>query len=204
MLPLLRELSISYSNLTELPDLNCLKESVSLLRLIHSGIRQFPPCYFNSWRRLQHLTLTGNELTEVPSIETLSSTLFGLYLSKNCINNIRGSWATAYYKKLTVMELNHNKLTKFNFTHLAPLTDQAVIHLISNEISHLYQPIRYAQSAYQIILTGNPLVCDAKLAWVATANLVITNGICSAPRCLQNVDVSRLSKYIDIGVADQQ
>ena len=93
MLPGLREFSISYSNLTELPDLNCLKKKMaSFLQLINSGIRQFPPCYFSRWRRLDHLDLTGNELTEVPAIESLSSTLLSLYLSKNSINNIRGSW----------------------------------------------------------------------------------------------------------------
>ena len=176
----------------------------SFLQLINSGIRQFPPCYFSRWRRLDHLDLTGNELTEVPAIESLSSTLLSLYLSKNSINNIRGSWATEDYKKLIVIKLDHNKLTKLSFTYLAPLPHQAEIQLTGNQISHLYQPITHAHSAYWIVLAGNPLVCDANLAWVATSNWVISRGVISAPRCLQGADVSRLSKYTAIDVADQK
>ena len=206
MLPRLEKLFISSSNLTALPDLNCLKKKLSSLRLLNSGIRHFPPCYFSRWRRLDHLDLTGNELTEIPAIERLSSTLLSLSLAKNNINTILGSWATEDYEKLMFIRLNHNNLTKFSFIHLASLHNEAEIQLTGNQISHLYQPITYGHNAYWIDLVGNPLVCDGKLAWVATSNFVISNGICSVPRCLQGFDVSRLSKYtcINIGVADQQ
>ena len=204
MLYSLRELSISHSNLSELPDLDCLKKTLSSLRLLNSGIGQFPPCYFNRWRRLRHLSLTGNELTEVPAIESISTTLQRLFLAKNNINTIHGSWATADYKRLRVINLDHNKLTEFNFTDLAPLPHLAKIQLTGNQISNLYQLMPYSYSAYIVVLTKNPLVCDAKLAWIATSNFVITNGTCFAPRCLQGAELFRLSKYIDIGISDQQ
>ena len=194
-LPSLKELTISDSNLSVLPDLNCLKRTVSKLRLLNSGIRQFPPCYFNNWRRLQYLTLTGNDLTEIPAIESLSSTLFYLGLVKNNINTIYGSWATVSYEKLSHIHLDHNKLTRFDFTDLPPLPKN-MISLIGNQIAHLYQPLTYLHTTYKIVLTGNPLVCDAKLAWVAASDLVISKGFCSSPQCLHGVNVSRLSKYI--------
>ena len=84
--------------------------------------------------------------------------------------------------------------------YLALLPYNALIYLVDNQITHLFQPIRYLPNGYKIDLTGNPLVCDAKLAWVTTSNLAVINGICSAPQCFQGTAVSRLSKYKDIGM----
>ena len=194
----LNSLIIRHSNLSALPDLNCLKTTVFHIGLLNSGIRQFPPCYFNNWQRLQHLFLSGNELIEVPAIEDLSSNLYILVLAENNINTIYGSWANVNYKRLSFINLAHNNLTNFNFSDLAPLANRAKISLVGNQIAHLYKSMM--DISYKIDLSWNPLVCDAKLAWAATSNLVIANGICLAPWCLQGVDVSRLSKYIDIGM----
>ena len=183
--------------------MSCLKRTAFSLRLLHSGIRQFPPCYFNNWRRLQHLILTGNELTEIPAIESLFSSLYSLFLDENDINTIYGSWASARYRRLNFIHLHNNKLTEFNFTYLTAIPINAEISLVDNQIAHLHQSTTYLHNAYRIDMTGNPLVCDAKMAWVAASNLSISNGICVAPRRLHGADLSRLSTYIDIGVSGQ-
>ena len=191
-LPLLHHISISNSVWRRVPTFFCVSNTVAILRMVHCGIRAFRPHYFMRFKRLQQLSLTGNELTAIPDIRSLSSRIYTLHLAENNIESIDGIWTRAKYRRLLSIDLSQNRLTAINASYLTQLMWTADIKLIANQITHLYEPETSLSNAHRMHLTDNPLVCDTQLAWVVTSELVV-DGVCSG--CLQDVSISGLSKY---------
>uniref|UniRef100_A0A7E4VQB1 LRRCT domain-containing protein n=1 Tax=Panagrellus redivivus TaxID=6233 RepID=A0A7E4VQB1_PANRE len=131
-------------------------EYISTLYLHDNQLEHLPPKLFHNLKRMKKLYLDNNRLTEIPKDFVAHSKLKDVFLSNNRIK----------------------ALPEKVFAHLDPSeeTFPIVISLRNNSLTTVPQsafkeiPIpdedAFPRRRFGILLHGNPLICDEKLAWL--------------------------------------
>lgn len=181
--------------------------SIEQLYVVDSQVREIHQQAFKSIASsLRMLYLNNNELTSVPNAFQELSGVVTLYLNNNQIGTIEpGSFSGM--TNLTYLWLNDNKIKQLlpdTFTGLATLAHLRLqensielicpgafdgmplvelLRLDSNNLTTLSEETFNTSVLHHlndVRLSDNPIVCDCRLKWIATAEFGV-RGTCAAP-----------------------
>ena len=112
-LPQLQTLEIVACNLTSMPPIAEVKDTLINLWLSINHISFVPHDYFTGCKKLRMLSLGSNWLTEFPDVTNLASTLFELNLPRNNIVNFPNWILQVSMAQLDKLELFDNHIEVF-------------------------------------------------------------------------------------------
>ena len=164
-------LEIVACDLTSMPPIADVKDTLIRLALRENHIAFVPHDYFTGCRKLRMLSLEDNLLTEIPDVTDLARTLFDLRLPNNAIVNFPNWMLQVSMAQLEFLELFHNQIEVFPpmiFCHQPRLRS---INLAGNNLTSLawYHDVTRSIKA-TIDVKDNPLHCNGSLAWLSRHN----------------------------------
>ena len=126
---------------------------------------------FDGLSDLQTIDLGRNEVSEFPNLSKLN--------------------------KLILLMLHGNHLTKESFQNFNIPASLIKLDLRQNQLTELPVLCQYKESLI-IDLSQNPIVCDARIAWLLSPGFAVT-GVCSSPQHLSGSEIGSLS-YADLEI----
>uniref|UniRef100_A0A3P8X5I8 LRRCT domain-containing protein n=1 Tax=Cynoglossus semilaevis TaxID=244447 RepID=A0A3P8X5I8_CYNSE len=205
-LPLLNHLQLYHNNLTYLPaDLLNGVPSLVTLDLTGNKLVELPPKVF-SHDFLQNLVLKNNQIEKI-DVEVFSnnSSLIWLDLSGNRLTSVPSALHLKV-PRLQNLDLSHNNLQENHLQDLPKILLQGLqrlelVMLNHNHLQHLPPGFlgERESSSFQVVLTGNPWMCDDKIEYLKTwlqahpgSAIFVEEVTCSGPEGLKHRQVVSL------------
>ena len=131
------------------PDWSGISDTLTFLKYGENGVPAFPRDCFLGFRNLKELELHKNLLTSFPDFSMMDG----------------GG------ESLTSLDISENVITSITYDELANLTNLQTLNLAGNRLS-TFPDVR--NSGIEVLdLSGNPLVCDTRLAWIKQSSSVV-------------------------------
>ena len=182
-----------------MPELAPVKPTLLELYLSDNQLVSFPVDYFQGFVRLLRLEVARNQLIAAPSVGWLASTwnsLEFLDLKENRITTLEGLTSKMPFERLRGLDLNENKIDKFDVGILGKMPKLRHLQIHGNDITQMDDYRRYFP--HNPIVHTNPFHCDESMAWISTIKTtewIYQRPTCATPWCLKDRDMLKISKY---------
>ena len=131
------------------PDWSGISDTLTAVRYNGNSVPAFPRDCFLGFRNLKELQINKNLLTSFPDFSMMDG----------------GG------ESLTSLDLSENVINGIIYDELANLTNLQTLNLAGNRLS-TFPDVR--NSGIEVLdLSGNPLVCDTRLAWIKQSSSVV-------------------------------
>ena len=203
----LHTLQIIDCNLTSMPPVADVKDTIIDLYLAPNRIAFVPYGYFRGFKKLHRLSLGENLLTEVPDVTDLASTLNDLGVQCNSIVHFPNWMLPITTAKLEQLEIYDNEIQVFPPMILCHQPRLRYIDLADNNLTTLswYHDVTQGSKA-KVNIAGNPLHCNYSLAWLSRDNhtrnddvftdtIQYIGGQCGSPQQVRGRSLDEIGMY---------
>ena len=204
----LAQLNIFECDLTFMPPVSDVKDTVSELHLDSNDISYVPYGYFQGFKKLHRLSLADNLLTELPDVTDLTSTLRSLEVQRNIITHFPNWMLNASMANWTSLHIFQNRIREFSPMIIRHQHRLKFINLRENDLTTLFEyPDVTWDTMTEVHIEYNPLHCDNSLAWQANVNhtgndkVIVTGAVlyiggqCESPQWLKERFLDDLGLY---------
>ena len=152
-----------------MPPLDPIKKTLIFIDLSSNNILSVPRNYFDGYRHLKRLNLSGNELSIAPNVQLLNRTLEVFLLNYNKITTLSGSVTEQEFKKLKELGLNSNLLTVFAVRFLSYWPSLRLLDISFTPLTTVPNTsgLNITRSQDIILaLASDTIECDSGIAWL--------------------------------------
>ncbi|XP_061742193.1 leucine-rich alpha-2-glycoprotein-like [Nerophis ophidion] len=208
----LRNLLLKNNRIEEV-DAEWFSETSSLIQLDLSRnlLSRIPSVFLHKLEHLEHLDLSHNNLEELQAgaLEKLHQ-LDTLNLARNKLSTLNHS-LFKHNQRLSRLFLQENHLRELHLGLLSGLPRLQMLLLNQNQLQRLPQSLLGGtNSTFQMILTGNPWLCDEKIDYLRRwlidhpGNVFFLDEVtCTGPETLKNRPVASLTGH-DLGLVGDE
>ena len=167
----LRELRIYSASIKDPPNLMLIRHTIENLYIRNTLIGKIPILYFNGCLKIKTLDLSSNHVTSFPALFHIAATVNEITISENQITALNMS-CNSTFPQLRLIKANGNMITTVDWSMIRQMPNLTALHLSENRLHYLPDLIkldisyREIPSETWVYLSGNPWVCDNRLAWV--------------------------------------
>ena len=180
----LTHLSLDKNRLSQMPNLDAVKDTLLDLRLSYSrNITSIPVDYFKGFTKLSHLELKGISETSISFARSFGPSLSYLNIRNSKITTVpAGTFVNA--TGLTTVDMSKNRINYFDISNIQYMPKLLKIYISRNALTTIGNAYTYCNGTsctnLEIDLSHNLIPCDKRMCWAkfnATITVVMNNCI---------------------------
>ena len=168
-----------------------IKATLQEFSLNHNSISQFSDDYFKDCSQLRAIRLFDNNLTYLPDLFWVESSIREIHIPQNRIQSLAAVLGDGYYDVLSYIDVSHNIINYLNISSLRICPKLVWLFVNGNQLTSIGDYRAYL-SFESLVMYSNPWLCDSELAWMS--GLVSSGLICHSPGCFAGQLVTDISE----------